>query len=138
MSHNSRERFPNPSLAISQQTLFHATETLSGRHWASTKFPNTKICRLGIFTHVKKIYRIKVEPRDVRLSNLASPLSTYIINGLDYLTAKTGTKGRVNESDMTRPTHAWAALSGFYKGATKREALDTGARSPASRQPARR
>ena len=26
---------------------------------------------------------------------------------------------------MTRPTHAWAAASGFYKGATKREALDT-------------
>ena len=26
---------------------------------------------------------------------------------------------------MTRPTHAWAAASGFYKGATRREALDT-------------
>ena len=26
---------------------------------------------------------------------------------------------------MTRPTHAWAAACGFYKGATKREALDT-------------
>ena len=41
------------------------------------------------------------------------------------MTAKTRNKGRVNESEMTRPTHAWAVASGFYKGATKREALDT-------------
>ena len=86
-----------------------------------------KICKLGIFSHVKKIYGIKVELRDVRLSNVASLLSAYINNGLDYLTvtAKTITKGRVNESEMAKPTHAWAAASGFYKGATKREALDT-------------
>ena len=85
----------------------------------------TKICKLGIFTHVKKIYGIKIELRDVRLSNVASLLSTYITNGLDYLTTKTGAKGRVTESEMTRPTHALAAASGFYKGATRREALDT-------------
>ena len=71
------------------------------------------------------MYGIKVELRDLRLSNVASLLSNYIINELDYLTAKTVTKGRVNESDMARPTHASAAASGFYKGATRREALDT-------------
>ena len=65
--------------------------------------------------HVKKTYGIEAELRDVRLSNVAALLSTYNINGLDSLTAKTGTKGRVNESDMTKPTHAWAAASGFYK-----------------------
>ena len=86
----------------------------------------TNFCKLGIFTHVKKIYGIKIELRDVRLSNVAASLrSTYIINGLDYLTARTGTKGRVNKSDMTKRTHAWAAASGFYRGVTRREALNT-------------
>ena len=61
----------------------------------------------------------------MRLSNVASLLSTYIINGLDYLKANTGTKGGVNESDMTRLTHAWVAASGFYRGATRRETLET-------------
>ena len=61
----------------------------------------------------------------MRLSNVASLLSTHITNGLDYLTTKTVAKGRVTESEMTRPTHALAAASGFYKGATRREALDT-------------
>ena len=112
-------QYPNRHFFVPQKPLQHVTGLLLNF------LTRTKICTLGIFTYVKKIYGIKIELRDVRLPNVASLLSTYITNGLDYLTTKTGAKGRVTESEMTRPTHAWAAASGFYKGATKREALDT-------------
>ena len=111
--------YPNRHFFMPQKLLQHVTGLLLN------VLTRTKICKLGIFTHVKKIYGIKIELRDVRLANVASLLSTYITNGLSYLTTKTGAKGRVTEDEMTRPTHAWAAACGFYKGATKREALDT-------------
>ena len=75
-------QYPNRHFFMPQKRLQHVTGLLLNF------LTRTKICKLGIFTHVKKIYGIKVELRDVRLSNVASLLSTYIINGIDYLRQK--------------------------------------------------
>ena len=70
-------QYPNRHFFMPQKRLQHVTGLLLAF------LTRTTICKLGIFTHVKKIYGIKVELRDVRLSNVASLPSTYIINGLD-------------------------------------------------------
>ena len=58
-------QYPSRNFFIPQKRLQHVTGLLLNF------LTRTNICQLGIFTHVKKIYKIKVELRDVRLSNIA-------------------------------------------------------------------
>jgi len=101
----------------------------------------TKFTKLGLLCHLSDIYGIRVQLRDVRLSNVASLLSTYETHEdmLTHVAAALETRNQQLSNmrlrsaaavvGLQRPAESWDAAMGFYRLVTKETAQSTISRS---------
>ena len=91
--------------------------------------PPIPFCRLPMFSHLRRIYGIKVELRDLRLANVAHVLSSVralpgashvITESLQALGGLQGSGGmnRQAASDHMHPAHQWLRACRFFHGIT--------------------